>query len=127
MGKPVFVSKSVLLGVFAKYAVQQSPYHRPNNLEKVLDRLNENLDDLFKDEPLGVREFKNWQELESHLAVATELIPEFQQWNNRKNGNEEPSLAFISRYDTPGDPDDDFIDLEALWRNVANEIEREQI
>lgn len=124
--KAIYVMKSQLLGVFAKYAVQQSPYHRPDNLERVLDRLNEALSFWFDDAPLGVMKIKDWQTLESELGKVLADIPEYVAWNERKNGRQSP-MQFTSRYDKGTDPDDDFIDLDALTRNVATEIEREHL
>lgn len=124
MSKGIFTSKSQLLGTFAKYAVQQSPYHRPDNLEVVLDKLNDMISELFDKAPMGIGEFSDHVTLEVFLYRYLTKIPEYVAWNDRKNGNDAP-MQFTSRYDTDGDPDDDFIDLEALERNVAVEIKRE--
>ena len=51
-------------------------------------------------------------------------IPEFLAWNERKNGNQ-LEYKFLDRYSKDDNPDDDFIDLDALIRNVANSIIRE--
>ncbi len=125
MNKNIFVMKSELLGTIAKYAVSQSPYHRPDNLELVLDKLNEAISPVFDRADLGVGEFSDRVSLEAFISRHLAKIPEYVAWNERKNGNEAP-LQFTSRYDTGGDPDNDFIDLEALERNVAVEIERSQ-
>lgn len=124
MKKHLFVTKSQLLGTFAKYAVQQSPYHRPDNLEVVLDKFNELLRASFKAAQLEVGEFTDWLALENYLSETLAQIPEYVAWNERKNGNDAP-MKFTSRYDTNNNPDDDFIDLDALQRNVAVEIKRE--
>lgn len=121
----IYVTRGQMIGTFAKYAVSQSPYHRPDNLEKVLDRFNDNINDWFDNAPMGVAVFDDFKQLESVIATNTELIPEFQAWNNPKNSDAEAELNFVSRYDAPGNPDDDFIDIEALWRNVAIELEKE--
>ena len=41
-------------------------------------------------------------------------------WNQRKNGRE--GHQFVSRYDGPRNPDDDFIDLDAMIRNVVRSV-----
>jgi len=125
MNKNIFVTKSELLGTIAKYAVSQSPYHRPDNLELVLDKLNEAISPVFDRADLGVGEFSDRVSLEAFISRHLAKIPEYVAWNERKNGNEAP-LQLTSRYDTGEDPDNDFIDLEALERNVAVEIERSQ-
>lgn len=126
MNKKLFVTKGQLMGTIAKYAVQQSPYHRPDNLETVLDKLNELISPLFDKADLGVGEFSDLLSLEAFLHRHLAQIPEYVAWNDRKNGNEAP-FQFTSRYDTETDPDDDFIDLEALERNVAVEIQHEHM
>jgi hypothetical protein len=121
----IYVTKSVLLGTFAKYAVQQSPYHRPDNLEIVLDKLNEAISPAFDKADLGVGKFSDHVSLEAFLSRFLAKIPEYVAWNDRKNGND-TAYQFTSRYDKGDDPDNDFIDLNALERNVAVEINREQ-
>lgn len=123
--KRLFVTKSQLLGTIAKYAVQQSPYHRPDNLEVVLDKFNELISPAFDKQPLKVGEFSDRISLEAFVSRHLAKIPEYVAWNDRKNGNDAP-MKFTSRYDTDSNPDDDFIDLEALERNVAVDIERDQ-
>ncbi|MDB5556979.1 MAG: hypothetical protein JWL86_6963 [Rhizobium sp.] len=125
MSKELYVMKSQLLGVFAKYAVSQSPYDCPDNLELVISELSKGIDSQFKNAPLGVAKFPNWQTLEEILGLVLATIPEYVAWNDRKNGNDAP-LHFTSRYDTGSNPDDDFIDLDALQRNVVTEIDRDQ-
>jgi hypothetical protein len=120
----LFLSEGMLLGVFAKYAISQSPYYRPDNLETVIDSLHKLLGDIFTNAPLGIAEFTD-NELYDLLHVALARIPEYVSWNDRKNGNDAP-MQFTSRYDTNDNPDDDFIDLDALERNVIREIEVEQ-
>jgi hypothetical protein len=113
------------MGTIAKYAVQQSPYHRPDNLETVLDRLNAIISPTFDKAELGVAKFEDWQDVEKFITIALAQIPEYVAWNDRKNGNDSP-FQFTSRYDTDTNPDDDFIDLDALQRNVAVEIRKDQ-
>lgn len=124
MSKTIFTSKSNVLGVVAKYAVAQSPYHRPDNLEVVLDKLNERLKLHFDEQPMGIAKFHEGQLLGIlHLELAN--IPEYVAWNDRKNGNDAP-MKFTSRYDKDDNPDDNFIDLDALEGNVVREVESEQ-
>lgn len=125
MNKHIFVTKGQLLGVIAKYAIQQSPYHRPDNLEMVLDKMNDSIAPAFNKAPLEVGEFSDRVTLEAFISRFLRAIPEYVSWNDRKNGNDAP-MQFTSRYDTKNNPDNDFIDLEALERNAALELEREQ-
>lgn len=120
--KQFLVSKEYLLSEVAKWAVAQSPYHRPDNLEIVLDKFNEGMGKWSNDN-LGFEDF-TYKRLIEYLGRELKRIPEFMAWNERKNGNQ-AQYKFTSRYDRKGDPDDDFIDLDALIRNVANSIVRE--
>lgn len=124
MSKQIYMTKGALMGVFARYAIQQSPYHRPDNLEIVLDKLNELISPAFDKADLGIANFSDHTTLEAYLHRHLATIPEYVAWNDRKNGNDSP-MQFTSRYDAPGNPDDDFIDLEALERNVAVDLMRE--
>ena len=129
--KKFLVSKQQILSEVARNAVASSPYHRPDNLEVVLDKLNEGLrewsrkncgeTDWYKG-LLGYKEF-TYKKLKNFLEEELKKIPEFLLWNERKNGNQAP-FRFTSRYSKDDNPDDDFIDLDALIRNVANDIIR---
>ncbi len=115
--KKFVISKRNILGEIAHWAVCQSPYHRPDNLEIVLDKFNE----IIKAVPnYPTFTYRQLRELLDELKT----IPEFMLWNERKNGNQ-AQHKFVDRYSTDENPDDDFIDLDALTRNVANSIARE--
>ena len=120
--KQFLVSKRNLLSEVAKWAVAQSPYHRPNNLEVVLDKLNENFGKWSNDN-MGY-EYFTYKRLMDFLGRELKAIPEFLLWNERKNDNQS-EYKFVDRYSKDDNPDDDFIDLDALIRNVANSIIRE--
>lgn len=116
--KEFIVSKNDIIGGVAKWGVTQSPYHRPQNLETVLDKLDYSIAPMFKTAKLGFLSM-NYAEIKDFVSLHTRAIPEFMDWNKRRNGRE--GAGFSSRdSDTPAD--DDFIDLDALARNVANEI-----
>ena len=121
MEKHFLVSKRYILSEVAKWAVAQSPYHRPDNLEIVLDKLNNNLGE-WNDE-LGYKKF-TYEDLKWFLGKELKAIPEFLLWNERKNGNK-AQYKLVGRFSNENNPDDDFIDLDALIRNVANSIVRE--
>jgi len=120
--KQFLVSKNNILSEIAKWAVCQSPYHRPDNLELVLDKLDLRLG-AWTDDILGYRKM-TYKEIKKFLSKELESIPEFMLWNERKNGNQ-AKYNFTSRYSKKENPDNDFIDLDALIRNVANSIIRE--
>lgn len=109
---PLWISRSRVLGELASWAVQQSPYPVPENLEVALLAF-------LVQWPHGedYTSFDNIGALERTIMETIGKVPEIQAWNERKNKREGPS--FVSRYSAPRDPDDDFIDLDALARNIA--------
>lgn len=119
----IILSERKLLGAVAKWAVEQSPYHRPDNLEVVLDKLHELTKGYFATFPMSYAEIDS-QDVLKFVRDMLRQISEYTAWNDRKNGNDAP-MKFTSRYDTDDNPDDDFIDLDALEMNVTNEITKE--
>lgn len=121
----LYLSKDQLLASLAKYAVLQSPYPCPDNLEIVIKKFNQMIRRDFADAPLGVKEFVDRASLLNYISPKLALIPEYMQWNERKNGNQAP-LQFIDRHHPLADADDDFIDLDALEMNTVLDIEKDQ-
>uniref|UniRef100_A0A6M3KS56 Uncharacterized protein n=1 Tax=viral metagenome TaxID=1070528 RepID=A0A6M3KS56_9ZZZZ len=128
MTQRILISSRKLLGAVAKWGTEQSPYPRPDNLELVLDKLYELTKEDFDKGELGFVEFADDRELVKFVNLNLRKIPEYLAWNERKNGNQAP-FNFTSRYDAgkKQDPDNDFIDLDALERNVAHELIKESI
>lgn len=122
------MSNRNLLGAVAKWAVEQSPYHRPDNLEVVLDALNAATKDAFAKGELGFIELADHREVVKFLQENLRNIPEYMVWNERKNGRQGNGFSGAGHHDDgsvtlySAKADDDFIDLDALERNVANEI-----
>ena len=117
-------SKRNILGEIANWAVRQSPYHRPDNLEVVLDKFNKIIELVPEYPKMSYAEIKEMlQELKE--------ISEFMLWNERKNGRQGMGFSGAGHHDDGSvtffnaKADDDFIDLDALIRNVANSIIRE--
>jgi hypothetical protein len=119
----IIVTKKAVLSTVAKWAVQQSPYPRPDNLEVVLDKLNDLIKNEFGD---FICRFQHDTGLRDYLHDRLIQIPEYWLWNDRKNGNDAP-MQFVSRYSTDENPDDDFIDLDALEMNVVRDLVNESI
>lgn len=111
----LIVTTNRITGDLASCAVQQSPYVVPDNLAEVLTKFAA----LWPNDGIEGFACKTWASmglLEKQLDETFRAIPELTAWNERKNGRE--GMGFSSRYDSPS-PDDDFIDLDALSRNVA--------
>lgn len=110
-------------GHLAMWAVRQSPYHCPDKLAEVISAFRQR--QLFFFDKSEMANFSR-----SNIRAAYETlksIPEFEAWNERKNGNKSP-FGFVDRYSKPN-PDNDFIDLDALignaTRSLWNELETE--
>ena len=107
--KTFWFFKKDIIGNLAKYAISQSPYLIPSNLEKVLTDLDKLLTPEFKDSigsqsdrQRGMIEM-SYYDIKDMLAKYFLLIPEITEWNKT----------------TP-----DFIDIDALNRNITNAIVR---
>jgi hypothetical protein len=116
----MLVSPSQVAGTLAMWAIRQSPYPVPDNLDAVVRRFEE----LFPRDEIGFHEIADEDALYKLVGSLSEQIPELLAWNQRKNSNDAP-LGFVSRYDRP-EPDNDFIDLHALWGNVARSVAAEE-
>lgn len=121
----MLVTSNQLVGTVAMCAVRQSPYPGgPGDLTLVLQTLERSIRPDFTTAGI-MKKFRDWRDLEAYLSPKLRAIGEYMAWNERKNGNPAP-FQFVTRYDAPGDPDNDFIDLGALERNVVMAIEREE-
>jgi hypothetical protein len=117
----IWVFKSDVLAAFTYWVVQQSPYEAPD-ITNPLRALDAHLSEIF--EPDIPKHFF-YGDLNNLITESLfESIPEIEKLNHRANGRE--GMGFCSRYDSPA-PDDDFIDLAALARNVFYMILREYI
>lgn len=117
--KDVLFSKKKLLAAVASCALRQSPYDVPDNLTHVLAELAVEVDADFAASELGFvkvppRELIKW------VRERLRRIPEYTQWNERKNKRE--GHGFVTAVSKTA-PDDDFIDLDALERNVAQQLD----
>lgn len=109
---PLYIGRDRVLGELASWAVQQSPYPVPENLEVALLTFL-----LHWPHDEDFTEFADLAALEKSITETMAKVPEILAWNNRKNGRDGP--GFVSRMSATPDPDDDFVDLDALRRNIA--------
>jgi hypothetical protein len=124
--KQTVILEGSLRGIIARWAVHQSPYvNGPASLEAVLVEATKR----FREDPqvgkvLGSAVICLPYERCAVEAWVKDLLdmPEVKAWNNRKNGRE--GHGSISVYDNleERDPDDDFIDLDALYQNIAGSL-----
>ena len=124
----IFVCSKELVGQVAHWAVRQSPYAVPVGLEAALAAFSKAIDPEFiicrSSDNTGWRYFSGQREIEEFLRRTLFPIPEVAAWNERRNGRQ--GMGFSSRYGQP-EPDDDFVDLDALAMNVGRCIEQEAV
>ncbi len=119
MSLPPFISVDSLCGYVAMWASHQSPYHAPDGLVEVLRDFHAHACD-YRMEGLP----ESWPCIQADSETLNRVLKDclFSQhtvakWNERKNGRD--GHGFVSRYDGPRNPDDDFIDLDALRMNIV--------
>ena len=113
------IVQETIIASLAHWAIKQSPYLIPDNLNVVLTKFNDimNKDSYFEQFCKIRLGWFTFRELEEYCHLILEDVPEYLAWNNRKNGNNYP-YGFASRYSSPS-PDNDFIDLSALIKNTV--------
>lgn len=121
------VSRKDITGALAKWAIRQSPYTWPDNLEGVIKYLDACLKRDIAWSPLGVPNdgiatlsLRDVAKLLYDILYEQGFAP-FDDWNKCKKGDT-PELKFTSSFEGAGDPDRDFIDLDALITNVCIEL-----
>jgi len=116
-----WLMKSDFMGALAYWLVTQSPYDAPD-ITASLIAFGGYLDGKFD---LSTPQKFNYGAIEDIINEdAFIAIPEIEKFNHSKiNGAE---FVFVTRYDAP-EPDCDFIDMNALARNVLSMICREAI
>jgi hypothetical protein len=119
-----YFSLRQIVGSVAGNAVRQSPYGNPDNLNAAISRLSKCLEQYFTADPVtGYREsyvLMSGKEIEKILLTEFTKVAEIMAWNlPKKEGG--PEFASSSRYHTTP-PDYDYIDLDALARNVCHDL-----
>jgi hypothetical protein len=117
-----YISKKDFVGTLAKWAIRQSPHSCPDNLERVVIKADGAwpvTGDSFKDQTST----KEWvkDDFEDFVHSFVYSTPEVISWNTPNSGRQ--GHSFISAFEPihRQSPDDDFIDLDALIRNIVND------
>lgn len=133
--KKLLISLSDILGQLSRFVIQQSPYHSAEHVDSALGKLyasavygtEESVDmadwTSFGNDEIVLRYFSSYNEIVNWLNFVLRNTPETIAWNTPRN-NHDSKMVFSSRYDSP-DPDDDFIDIDALFRNTALAVWRD--
>lgn len=114
-----------IIGAFSMWAIRQSPYYRPDNLEQAIDELGELLMQKLDFEPPYGYVSLSYAHIRTILMDCFDCIAAIKKWNEPKSGHNAQNV-FVSRYSQPR-PDDDFIDLDALARNIAETLIQERL
>ena len=121
--KDKWTFKKDIVAAFAKWAIRQSGYACPDNLEKVVGYLDACLDKMVDWDTCGMTELSlcDINRL-LHEILMDQGISFFDDWNKAKK-----EWRSDSRFDCMGeaekvDPDFGFIDLHALLKNVCLDI-----
>lgn len=120
--KKIYRTRKELIGAFANCIVRQSPV-LPKNLTEILNYINDCLHNWTPQE-MEVLEFKDNEILQSvihQIIFGNKLITDLNKSQAEKDGKKVPEYKFVSRY-TQDDPYTDFVDLDALERNILNQI-----
>lgn len=115
-----YISKKNFVGTLAKWAVSQSPHSCPDSLERVIIKADGAwpvTGDRFKDET----SLKEWtrDDFEDFVYGFVYGTPEVISWNTPNSGRQ--GHSFVSAFGPMQSPEDDFIDLDALIRNIVND------
>lgn len=125
-----FTFRKEIVGAFAMWACRQSPYGCPSGLESVCKYLNECLKTecewTSKDIPWAYLSLCDVNKM-LHDILYEKGVKAFDAWNRCAVGDT-PEFSVSCRYGQGDgyDPDRDFIDLDALFRNVCITIRDER-
>lgn len=116
----LLISTNSLAGMFASWAVQQSPYGVPDGLDKAIRDFRASWPSDQGLRPIILAQYWNsYRELHDALYALFCETESIRVWNEPKSKHG-ATMVLSSRYGRPA-PDDDFIDLGALANNVARE------
>lgn len=113
------ITASDAIGAMAYWATRQHPYGRPAGLFEITDTMRAAATQNWPDgvSSLPMLWVEDWRDVERWLREALDNHPVLTNWNTPKSGHTQ-QVVFSSRYDAPR-PEHDFIDIDALLRNVA--------
>ena len=125
------VSISTVMGNMARWVAEQSPFNTTRGVDQVNQVLYEaagEWETVCEGDRFRAHMFSSQRELEEWVRGALGDHPQLERWNTAYKGHfSDPNAEGFqtsSRFDGPA-PAYDFIDLDALFRNVSREIWRE--
>ena len=135
------VNNSQLIEAFAGVIYRMHPYHKPENVDKIMDALLKHLDtkaETYKGKKLIfiVLEYESINDFRKKLKEFLFEIKEFRQLNISKklkdagvediNDDRNKGYRFSTRYDVDTEDEryTDFIDLDACIQNIVCSVDR---
>jgi hypothetical protein len=112
--EPRWLTLGQVAGEVARWAVRQDPFHRPLALPQALVAFQAAAAGDFDGQGMAHLTPRRLEELLRRHLLAVDIV---QAWNRPVSGHER-RIVFTSRYGGPR-PEDDFIDLDALVRNIV--------
>ncbi|MEL6568196.1 MAG: hypothetical protein AAFQ22_07240, partial [Pseudomonadota bacterium] len=118
--KPQYITIRMICGHLAMWVVRQHPYGLADGVDevnKILMQTAEDLEDWDHFAGMTGKEFSDFWEIFNWVDDVLKDHPQLKRWNAPKSGH---SAEFVvrSRFGAPK-PEDDFIDIDALFRNAA--------
>ncbi len=118
------ILKTDFIAEVVKWGIKQNAFkgELPRQTEIIVEKLNKLLP-----------EFIETNDMRTFTSATIEQVPEIRDWNlsqvEYQNGvkvddEKRDGFVFVSRYGQP-QPEHDFIDIDALKRNIAVSLERE--
>jgi hypothetical protein len=118
------ILKTDFIAEVVKWGIKQNAFkgELPRQTEIIVEKLNKLLP-----------EFIETNDMRTFTSATIEQVPEIRDWNlsqvEYQNGvkvddEKRDGFVFVSRYGQPN-PEHDFIDIDALKRNIAVSLERE--
>jgi hypothetical protein len=121
-----WIFKKEITSTLAKWAIRQSPYSYPDNLETVIRYLDACLDKSIewkiKTDAFDAMTELSLNEISKLLYDILWDFKEFKEWNCSKKGDVQIQYTSVYDFGNIKDPDYDFIDISELINNVSIEI-----
>lgn len=117
-----------ILGATAQWVVRQSPYIVPDNLTEIMQavrlKFESQMPVISTVGDLRIVKLLSPHEVHDFIDTLLKEVPEIEELNTPKSRHN--GLLFVTRDSAVNNPDDDFIDLDALARNIANSVIAEE-
>lgn len=118
-------SEPQMRGQLAMWVARQHPFHSVEGVDAVGSLISADCrgEDWFGPDDCRMRRFASWRSVEGWLRSVIGGSEWLTQWNTPRSGHSTP-VVFVSRSSGP-ERADDFIDIDALIRNIALHAWRE--